>query len=119
MNKLKMKIVGWDAANNSLIVSFCSDTSTKDLDTSETYSFQPTSYTEWLDQPEELIKRIAVSGVYQCKFDDAKEAMKKNKELIDSYKALIGKTYEYEVAELEALDKVDKSQPTITGVDEI
>lgn len=103
MNTIKFKIKGYEEQSGSIIVSFSSD---------ETETNNPENYPEFAMQPvreypditdiEVLKKKIAEQGIglaQQAKLD---EQAKSNTEMQNKWKALVGQTFEYNVADLYA-----------------
>ena len=103
MNSIKFKIKSYDEANNSLVISFASDTtSSQDPETYTAYAFQP--LTMWPDVTDitALKKCIATAGMHHAKMQEAKEKFVVDASRVASLKALVGQTHEFTVAELTA-----------------
>lgn len=96
-----MKITGYDEESRSLLVSFASDT-TKSQDPTQYQSlaFQP--YTMWPDVTDltQIPKLIAVSGLWQAQNQATKESFLADPAKEAAYKALVGQTLSYNVADL-------------------
>jgi hypothetical protein len=101
MNKVKIKITGYDEASHSLLVSFASDT-TKSQDPASypSYAFQP--LTMWPDVTDvnELKRRLALSGMHHAQMQEAKEKFMANPSRVAELKAMVGQTQEFTTNEL-------------------
>lgn len=101
MNKVKMKITGYDEESHSLLVSFASDTTaSQDPAIYPSYAFQPLTMWPDVTDIEELKKRIAVAGMYSAESQAAMEKFAADTERVAAMKALVGQTSEFTVAEL-------------------
>jgi acyl carrier protein phosphodiesterase len=105
MNKVKIKITGYDEASHSLLVSFASDT-TKSQDPASypSYAFQP--LTMWPDVTDvnELKRRLAVSGMHHAQMQEAKEKFMADPSRVAALKALVGQAHEFSVNDLSVVD---------------
>jgi hypothetical protein len=101
MNKIIMKITGYDELSNSLIVSYASDT-TKSQDPSDytSYAYQP--MTMWPDVTDlnEIKKRMAQAGIATVHQQKIKEDFVADPAKIDAYKNMVGQTIEFNVSDL-------------------
>lgn len=101
MNIVKFKVKSYDEISNSLIISFASDTtSSQDPENYTAYAFQPTTMWPDVTDIDELKKLIAKSGLHHAQIQESKEKFVINTDRVESIKSLVGKTYEYTVAEL-------------------
>jgi len=101
MNKLFMKIKGYEEASNSLIVSFASDeTQSQDPSDYTEYAYQPMIMWPDITDPTEIQKRIAQSGIVLVGQQKIKEAFVLNPAQLDTYKNMVGQTIEYSMSEL-------------------
>lgn len=101
MNTLRMKIMGYDEASYSLLVSFSSDeTEHADPESYPPLAFQP--FTMWPDITDvnQIMQRIAEAGMYSARQQAELEARKKNTEGIAQLKALVGEAREFPVSQL-------------------
>lgn len=101
MEKVKMKITGYDEDSNSLLVSFASDT-TKSDDPSDypSYAFQPLTMWPDISDPNEIKKRIAVAGIYHVTLQEAEEKFIADPDRINAFKSMVGQTYAFSTDEL-------------------
>lgn len=101
MNKVKMKITGYDETSHSLLVSFASDT-TKSQDPADypTYAFQPLTMWPDVTDPNEIKKRIAMAGMHHAQMQEAKEKFVADPQRVNAFKAMAGQTQEFTVTEL-------------------
>lgn len=96
-----MKITGYDEPSGSLIVAFCSDTTLhQDPEQYPALAYQPTNMWPDVTDVQEIVKRIAVSGVYQVESHIRSESLKTDTERVEQYKALVGSTFEFPVSDL-------------------
>ena len=96
-----MKIVGYDDESHSLIVSFASDeTASQDPSVYASYAYQPMSMWPDITDPEELIKRVAHSGIYMAEQQKIKEQFIANQQLVDNLKSFVGQEISYSIADL-------------------
>lgn len=101
MNKIKLKINGYDEESHSLLVSFASDeTQSQDPSSYQSYAYQP--MTMWPDVTDvnEIKKRLAQAGIYLAEQQKIKEQFKADHAKIDAYKALVGQVVEFNIADL-------------------
>lgn len=101
MDKVRMKIMGYDEASHSLLVSFASDT-TKSQDPADypAYAFQPLTMWPDVTDPNEIKKRIAMAGMHHAQMQEAKENFVADPERINAFKAMAGQVQEFTVNEL-------------------
>ena len=100
MEKVKIKVTGYDPVTHSLHVSYASD---------ETKSIDPASYPSvaiqvnnmWPDVSdiEQLKKNIALAGVPVINQQLAKEALTSDTQKQNILKSLVGQTFEYDVSD--------------------
>lgn len=101
MNTLHMKIHGFDAQSNSLLVSFASDTTrSQNPDDYPTYAYQPVNMWPDITDPQEIKKRIAVAGVYQAEQQERHEKFEANLLAQQQYMNMIGQQDSYPVNDL-------------------
>jgi len=101
MNSVKFKIKSYDEATNSLVISFASDTTaSQDPEAYTAYAFQP--LTMWPDVTDiaELKKNLAKAGMHHAQMQEAKEKFVADPARVAEFKALVGQTHEFTVAEL-------------------
>lgn len=105
MDKVRMKITGYDEISHSLLVSFASDT-TKSQNPMDypTYAFQPLTMWPDVTDPNEIKKRIAVAGMHHAQMQEAKENFVADPQRVNAFKAMVGQTQEFTVVELVAND---------------
>lgn len=104
MNSIKFKIKSYDEVSNSLIVSFASDTTaSQDPDTYAALAFNPLIMWPDVTDIEELKQRLAVAGIHQAEQQETKEQFDADPARIAALQALVGQTYEYNVADLPVL----------------
>lgn len=101
MNKIKMKIVGYEEASNSLLVAFASDeTLHSDPAQYPAYAYQPVNMWPGVTDVEEIKKRIAHAGIYLAQQQADQETFVADQARIDALKNLVGSTFEYDMSEL-------------------
>lgn len=99
MPKIKLKIHEYDIESNSLIVSFAGENSKVSVDQYPPMAFQPTMFTE-IDDVEKIIEHIARTGVFHLEQQEKEDQFRENTELIEKYKTLSGKEFEFDIDEL-------------------
>lgn len=101
MNKVRMKITGYDETNHSLLVCFASDT-TKSQDPADypVYAFQPMTMWPDVTDPDEIKKRIAVVGMHHAQMQEVKEKFVADPQRVNAFKAMAGQTQDFTVTEL-------------------
>lgn len=101
MEKVKMKIMGYDDTSNSLLVSFASDT-TKSANPEDypSYAFQPLTMWPDISDPQEIKKRIAMAGMYQVMLQEAEEKFIADPNRVNAFKSMVGQTYDFSTSEL-------------------
>jgi hypothetical protein len=100
MEKIKVKIVAFDEESLSLVVAF--GDSNSNFDASErnvTLAYQPTMWPDVTD-PNELLKRIAFSGIGILETEKLKKDFATNSSNITTYKSMAGQVFEFSVQEL-------------------
>lgn len=105
MNKVNMKIMGYDEASHSLLVSFASDTTkSSNPEDYQPLAFQP--MTMWPDvaDPNEIKKRIAMAGMHHAQMQEAKEKFMADPSRVAELKALVGQVHEFSVNDLSVVD---------------
>jgi hypothetical protein len=110
-----MKIVGFDEASNSLLVSFASDeTASQNPEDYSPVAFQPA--TMWPDITDlgEIKKRIAVAGMYTASTRANFEKLHSDLGRISALKGLVGQTASFAISDLETPSYV--SNDSITTV---
>lgn len=96
-----MKITGYDETNHSLLVSFASDT-TKSQNPADypSYAFQPLTMWPDVTDPNEIKKRIAITGMHHAQMQEAKEKFAADPKRVSAFKAMVGQTHDFTVNEL-------------------
>jgi hypothetical protein len=100
MNKLKMKIKGYDDVTHSLLVSFASDESQKSIDEYSAMAYQPCNMFPDVSDPQELLRKIATSGVVVVEQQKRQESASQDPALVQSFKNMVGQTFEYDIADI-------------------
>lgn len=123
MNKLKMKVIDWEPQSLSLIVKFTSDVNSFEVDDARPLAFQPLTMFPGVTDIDELLKRIAVSGIGICENEAIKENALKNVSNLENFVNLKDQTFEYDVSYLIDMHKTNQQniqmldQPTVTQED--
>jgi len=114
MNKLYMKIRGFEEPSCSLLVSFASDTTkSSNPDDYPQYSFQPINMWPDITDPTEIIKRIAVAGVYHVEQQEREETFTADSSKVDTYRGMVGNTTEFNMNDLIAPPGTHETTPLI------
>lgn len=101
MNKIKIKINGYDDESNSLLVSFASDeTQSQDPTSYQSYAYQPMTMWPDISDLNEIKKRIAQAGIYLADQQRIKEQFKADPAKIEAYKAMVGQVVEFNISDL-------------------
>ena len=96
-----MKIVSYDEASHSLIVSFASDeTASQDPSVYTGYAYQPMNMWPDISDANELIKRIGQAGVHIAEQQKIQEQFVSNQTLINELKSFVGQEISYSVTDL-------------------
>ncbi len=105
MDKVRMKITGYDEVSHSLLVSFASDT-TKSQNPADypSQAFQPLTMWPDVTDANELRKRLAVTGMHHVQIQEAKEKFVADAQRVAELKAMVGQTHEFTVDELTSVD---------------
>ena len=105
MDKVKMKITGYDEASHSLLVAFASDTTqSQDPSSYPSQAFQPLTMWPDVTDANELRKRLAVTGMHHVQIQEAKEKFVADAQRVAELKAMVGQTHEFTVDELTSVD---------------
>lgn len=105
MKKIKMKIVEWDDSTMNLVVKFSSDDLSKPIDEQTPLCYQPLTMFPNISNVDEIIKRLAVSGIHICEIEKIKEDAANNQNLKNSFKELKDKEFEFDVDFLSKLNQ--------------
>ena len=101
METIKLKIINFDEASQSLIVSFASDTTqSSDPANYPAYAYQPAQLWPNVTDPEEIKFLLAQAGYTIVKQQEQKEKHAANTALMQSIKNLVGQEAEYSAAEV-------------------
>lgn len=101
MNKIKIKINGYDEESDSLLVSFASDeTQSQDPTSYQSYAYQPMTMWPDISDLNEIKKRIAQAGIYLADQQRIKEEFKADPAKIEAYKAMVGQVVEFNISDL-------------------
>lgn len=100
MNTLKMKIVDYEEASNSLLVTFASDETKNDVGSYATLAYQPSTMFPDIKDPQEIVKRVAIAGVHIADLQRIQEQFVSDPVTVNALKALKGQVLEYNVADL-------------------
>ena len=101
MNKIKLKINGYDEDSYSLLVSFASDT-TKSQDPTEypVLAYQPQNMWPGVTDISQLPKLIAAAGMWQAEQQTIKEQYSSDPEKQAALQAMVGQTFSFDVLDL-------------------
>ena len=99
MDKIKMKIVGFNVLNGTLQIKFSSDTSEKKIDEYPAQDFNVVEMHDAVTIDEILIALAQTGHQFALQQEVAEQTSKDNKK-IKIFKSLIGKQFEYNVFEL-------------------
>jgi hypothetical protein len=97
VNSIKLNIKHYDEISNSLIVSFSS--SEADGVVTQDLAYQPIAF-NGVNNPEDVIKRIAFSGISLIERELAAKTFAQDTDTINAYKAYVGQTLEFNTTEL-------------------
>lgn len=101
MNTIYMKVKAFEESSYSLLVSFASDTTkSQNPDDYPMYAFQPMNMWPDVSDPTEIVKRIAVAGMYHAEQQAREEAFNADTQKQEQYSALVGQQATYAVADL-------------------
>jgi len=99
MNKIKMKINGYDEETNSLLVSFASDeTQSQNPNDYQSYAYQPMTMWPDINDINEIKKRLAQAGIYLAEQQKIKEQFKADPAKVEAYKAMVGEILEFNIS---------------------
>ncbi len=111
MNKLFMKVHGFEEQSCSLLISFASDTTkSSNPDDYPQYAFQPINMWPDISDHTEIVKRIAVAGAYQVQQQEREEKFISDPSKVDVYRSMVGITSEFNANDLIA--PPGSSEPT-------
>jgi len=105
MEKITMKVVDWDESSMSLIVKFNSDINETSIDNATALAYQPMSMFPNVEDINEVVKRVAVSGIHLCEMRSLEEQNRKNEEKLQKFRELKDQTFEFTVDELLNMDQ--------------
>ena len=102
-----MKIVGYDEASYSLLVSFASDeTKYSNPEAYPPLAFQPMTMWPDITDMNEIKKRIAVAGMQEVTIQAAKESFTADDSKVNALKGMVGQVSEFSAVELTAVNFV-------------
>lgn len=112
IQSLQIKIHAYEEESNSLIVSFGCDELARPIDEQPKMAFQPTMFEE--TDVSKVLQKIAQSGVSIVEQQIKQEQLSQNVIAIEEYKAKIGETLTYVVADLYQGEQLtDGTEPVI------
>jgi hypothetical protein len=101
LKTLKLKITGYDEQTNSLLVSFASDsTKSQNPEDYPSYAYQPMIMWPDVTDPQEVIRRIAASGLYHAEQQALTESFIEDEDRINSLKSLVSQSAQYAIDDL-------------------
>lgn len=101
MQKLKMKVTGYDASTGSLLVCFASDaTASDDPSEYQPVAFQPAEMWPDLRDIQEIKLEIAKAGAVIAERQALNEALTAEPSRMQAFEKLIGETTEYTAEDL-------------------
>lgn len=96
-----MKIHAYDEPSHSLIVSFASDTTkSQNPDDYSHYAYQPLHMWPDISDPEEIIKRVAVAGMFHAEQQEREEKFIADPAKIQTYRNMVGQENSYPITDL-------------------
>ena len=96
MISLKMKVVGFEEANNSLIVAFASNETASDNPEDYTsFAYQPIDMWPGVSSAEQLKKNIALTGISHTSQQALREQNPASEELVNELKSWVGQTFTF------------------------
>ena len=102
MTTLKMKVLSYEDATDSLIVSFASsDNVSQNPEDYQGFAYQPANMWPDAQSVEEIKKRIAVSGLYVVEQQKRREDLQNNPSRKLELKALVGEVFTYTTSALD------------------
>jgi hypothetical protein len=105
MNKIKLKINGYDEDSYSLLVSFASDeTQSQDPASYQSFAYQPMNMWPDVTDLNEIKKKLAQAGIYLADQQRIKEQFKADPSKIEAYKSMVGEVLEFNISDLTALE---------------
>jgi hypothetical protein len=104
MNKLKMKIMGFNLETHDIQVTFASDKNLKKLGEYPTLNFSlPVNFSN-ISDPEKILKEIAKQGIVICEMESIRENAKTDSNISNFFNSKIGETFEFDVNNLKKND---------------
>ena len=101
MNKIKLKINGYEEETNSLLVSFASDeTQSQDPASYQSFAYQPMAMWPDVTDVNEIKKRLAQAGMYLAEQQKIKEQFKADPAKVEAYKAMVGEVLEFNISDI-------------------
>ena len=108
-----MKIIDWEPQSLSLIVKFTSDVNSFEVDDARPLAFQPLTMFPGVTDIDEVLKRIAVSGIGICENEAIRENALKNASNLENFANLKDQTFEYDVNYLVNMHKTNQQNTHI------
>ena len=116
MNTLKMKITGFDENSNSIMVAFASDETAKTApEEYPSYAFQPYAMFPDAKNIDEIVKKIAYSGIYTAQAQARDETVNSDPAKVGELRNLVGQSFEFSVADLQMPTILADSTDPATG----
>jgi hypothetical protein len=116
MNKIKMKIVGYDSTDSTLLIKFSGDTLEKNIDEYQEHKFSVLEMHENV-AISEILKALAQSGLSIAIQQELNEEISRNDTKSSLYKSLIGNEIEYNLEDLFPKQCPSPNQPTTNGLE--
>lgn len=101
MTSLKMKVVGFEEASNSLLVAFASDeTASKNPENYTAFAYQPIDMWPGVTSAEQLKKNIAITGISHTTQQALREQNPASEALVSELKSWVGQTFTFDTNDL-------------------
>ena len=117
MEKIKIKILNWDAENAAWTVKFLADTDPDGFDGVPAYGVTPLTMFPGVTDLSEILKRLALSSLDQCRSKERMRQLKQNQNLMDTLGSVVGQEIEYTVSDLEQFMQQSNSGSPQHGLD--
>ena len=101
MTSLKMKVVGFEEASNSLLIAFASDeTASNNPENYTAFAYQPIDMWPGVTNAEQLKKNIAITGISHTTQQTLREQNPASEELVAELKSWVGQTFTFDANDL-------------------
>lgn len=116
MDTIKLKVTEFDEVSQSLIISFAPDN--EDPENYTSCAYQPYLMFPETKDLNEILKKIAYTGIHTVEMQKAQETIKNDTQKINDLKGLVGKTLEFQVSEISTIFSIPDGEVSVENLED-